>query len=94
MRSEELEGAYSAVASCKSQVARSVAFGNVIGHLAFGIGDRALALHTGLRSRLHSIALRSNALTSKIQNLPSSIKKTRFLIPHSSFLTLPRKGES
>ncbi len=124
MRSEELEGAFGAVASRKSQVARNAAFGDVIGVLVYWciggvlrclsfdiyrlrlVGSRQSAVGKRVASR-QSLVARSVAFGDVIGNwllvigsvatqrkpkfsiLHSqfSIKKTRFLTPHSSLFT-------
>jgi len=95
-------GAFGTVASRKSQVARSVAFGDVIGYWLLVIGGRAEALHcAGLKSHLQKIALQSNAPKPfTIHHSPFTLSwdgnptlrnwllvpNLRFLIHHSSFI--------
>ncbi len=74
MNSEELGSACGAVVSCKSQVARSVALGDVIGYWSLVIGGRASALHAGLKSRFQKTALQRNAPKFSILNSQFSIK--------------------
>ena len=63
------------VASRKSQVARDVAYGDVIGYWLSVIGGRTSTLNcVGLKSRLHKNALRRNAPKFSILNYQFSIK--------------------
>jgi len=72
-----LGSAFGAVASRKSQVAREVAYGDIIGYWLLVIGSRASALNlAGMNSRFRKMALQSNAYqNSSLFTLHSSLKK-------------------
>ena len=83
-------GAIGAVASRKSQVASGVAYGDLIGHWALGIGGRASALHAGLKSRLHSIG----SVAKQRKPKPFTIHHSSCTIHHSKAkLSLPHSPE-